>query len=113
MAKLHISPVAQSDLRDAKEYISTELEDPAAAADTVSKTAKAIRCLIDFPDSGALLSSIVDMPNHYRFLLCGSYMVFYRHEDKTVSVMRVLYGRRDYVKALFGDATEDEPEPTA
>jgi len=70
-----------------------------------------MRGLEDFPDSGAPLSSITVVPNDYRFLVCGSYLVFYRHEAENVYIVRVLYGRRDYMKILFGDISEDDTEP--
>jgi len=108
MAKIHIAPEAQSDLHDIKEYITAELANPTAAINTVSKITKAIRRLIDFPDSGAPLASIVNIPNNYRFLVCGSYIVFYRHEGGIVNVVRVLCGRRDNTKILFEDRLEDE-----
>ncbi len=104
--KLHISPEAQNDLRDIREYITSELENPTAALNTVTHIVKAIRRLSDFPDSGAPLSSVVDMPNHYRFLVSGSYLIFYRHEGGSVYVVRVLYGKRDYTKILFGELQE-------
>ena len=107
MAKLHISPQAQSDLHSIKEYIAAELENPNAAVNTVSKITKAIRRLTDFPDSGAPLSSIVSIPNNYRFLVCGNYLVFYRHESGYVYVLHVIYGKRDYMKILFGDTYTD------
>ena len=110
MAKLHISPEARDDLRGIKEYITTELVSPIAAVNTVSNISKAIRGLADFPARGVPLSSIVELPNDYRFLVCGNYMVFYRHEGDDIYVARVLYGRRDYMKILFGDTTDgNEP----
>jgi len=113
MAKIHISPEAQRDLHDIREYITVELENPAAAVNTVSKITKAIRNLVNFPASGAPLSSIVDAPNDYRFLTCSRYLVFYRHEGNNVYIARVLYGGRDYIKILFSDVPEDETEPVS
>ncbi len=107
MAKLHISPEAQQDLHKIKEYIATELENPAAATNTVSNITKAIRRLSDFPDMGALLSSIVDVKSSYRFLVNGNYLVFYRHEDGEVYIVCVLYGGRDYLKILLGNFPEE------
>ena len=107
MAKLSISPEAKKDLHEIKEYISVELDNPTAAVKTISRIMKAMRTLIDFPDSGAPLSSKIDVPNNYRTLMCNSYLVFYRHEGGIVNIIRVLYGRRDYIKILFGDALED------
>jgi plasmid stabilization system protein ParE len=108
MAKIHISPEAANDLREIKEYIAAELENPAAAVSTVSKITKAIRGLAKFPDIGSYLSSKVSIPTDYRFLVVGSYLAFYRHERDDVYVIRVLYGKRDYIKILFGEPDETE-----
>ena len=103
MAKIHISPEAAGDLGAIKEYIAVELENPAAAVNTVSKITKAIRGLAKFPGMGVLLSSKVNIHTDYRFLVVGSYMAFYRYGRDEVHVIRVLYGKRDYMKILFGD----------
>ena len=108
MAKVRISPKVRDDLHGIKEYITTELSAPVAAANTVSKITKAIRSLEDFPARGAPLSSIVDIPTDYRYLVCGNYLVFYRLEGNDVMVIRALYGGRDYTKILFGDTPKDE-----
>ena len=110
MAMLKITPEANNDLHDIKEYITTELDNPAAAINIVAKITKSIRTLASFPDKGIPLSSKVKIPNDYRFLVCGNYLVFYRHENDTVYVIRVLYGRRDYMPILFGNVLEDGPE---
>ena len=109
MATLHISPEASSDLVEIKEYITIELENPTAALNIVSKIIKALRGLEKFPDIGASLSSVIDIPSDYRFLVTGNYLSFYRHEGDAVYVVRVLYGKRDYLKILFGEFTEQEP----
>jgi len=108
MAKLHISPEARDDLRGIKEYVTAELGSPTTAVNTVSKIAKAIRGLADLPARGAPLSSIVELPNDYRFLVCGNYLAFYRHEGSDVYLVRVLYGKRDYMKILFGDVPDGD-----
>ena len=108
MATIHISPEATEDMRGIKEYITMELETPSAAVNTVSKITKAIRGLSSFPGIGAPLSSIVDVQTDYRYLVSGSYLVVYRYEQDDVYIIRVLYGRRDYMKILFGEPAEDE-----
>lgn len=57
---------------------------------------------------GALLSSIADVESDYRFLVTGSYLTFYRVQGSDVYVDRVLYGRRDYLRILFGDTRDEE-----
>jgi len=110
MAKLSISPEAQRDLLDIKKYITTELDSPTAAVNTVSKITKSIRTLKTFPDRGAPLSLKVAVPNDYRILVCGKYLVFYRYEGGIATVARVIYGKRDYIAVLFGDMQADESE---
>lgn len=99
--KVYISPKAQNDLQNIKRYIAIELDNSPAALNTVSKIIKTIRRLQEFPDSGAPLAAIIDMKTDYRYLVSDSYLVFYRHENESIYVVRVLYGRRDYRKILF------------
>ncbi|BBB91821.1 MAG TPA: type II toxin-antitoxin system RelE/ParE family toxin [Methylomusa anaerophila] len=107
--KVCISPEAQNDLQGIKNYIAMELDHPMAALDTVSKIVEAVCRLKGFPDSGAPLSAILDMKTDYRFLVSDSYLVFYRHEGESIYVVRILYGRRDYMRILFGEQQKDEP----
>jgi plasmid stabilization system protein ParE len=106
MAVVYISPEAQNDLHDIRKYIAMELGNPSAAANTVSKIMKGIQGLEVFPGIGTPLAPVVDISNEYRFLVCGSYLVFYRHDDSGVYVVRILYGRRDYTRILFGETQE-------
>lgn len=57
-------------------------------------------------EMGAPLSAIVDFETDYRFLVCGNYTAFYRFENRTVYIVRVLYGRRDFMRILFGEPNE-------
>ena len=52
MATLQISPEAKNDLHGIKEYITTDLDNPSAAINTVARITKSIRSLISFPDKG-------------------------------------------------------------
>jgi toxin ParE1/3/4 len=108
MAKLQISPEAQTDLQKIKTYVALDLDTPLAAQKIIAKITKAIRRLIEFPSSGAPLYSVIGIQTEYRFLVCGNYLVFYRYEDETVFVNRVLYSRRDYLRILFGKMPQEE-----
>lgn len=107
MNKLQLSPLAKEDLHEIRSYIANELQNPSAAVNVITRITKKLRSLIDFPYMGAALSSIVDIKTDYRFIISGNYMAFYRYDDKTLSIIRVLYSRRDFMKILFGDAPED------
>jgi len=108
MIKLAISPQAREDLEEIKMYISKELENPIAAVNVVSRITKKIKNLKNTPGMGAPLSSKVSFDTDYRFLVCGNYLAFYRYEEKTVFVDRILYGRRDYIKILFPEIEDDD-----
>lgn len=108
MNNLHLSPAAQDDLSEIKAYIAEDLENPQAALSTVSKITKTIRRLQEHALIGAPLSSVADVNSDYRYLVSGSYMVFYRVADKDVFIDRVLYGRRDYLRILFADTQEEQ-----
>ncbi|WP_061213478.1 type II toxin-antitoxin system RelE/ParE family toxin [Syntrophomonas wolfei] len=108
MNKLKISPEARNDLVEIKNYISQEPNSSQAAEKLISKITKKIRGLLDYPGIGASLSSVIDIQTEYRFLACANYLIFYRYEDEAVYVIRILYGRRDYVRVLFNDLLEKE-----
>jgi addiction module RelE/StbE family toxin len=101
MNRLSISPEAKKDLEEIKAYISEELENPTAALKVISQILHSLKQLKDMPGIGTRLSSKVPFETDYRFLVCGKYIAFYRHEDKTVYIDRILHGRRDYVRILF------------
>ena len=102
MAEIRFAPEALRDLEEIRDYISEDLANLPAANNTVSGILDSIKILASFPEIGSPLSAIVNIETNYRFLVCGSYMAFYRFEADTVHVIRVLYGRRSYMEILFG-----------
>ncbi len=108
MYKLKISPEAKNDLAKIKGYISQELCNPQAAVNLAAKITKKIRGLSEHPGIGASLSSIMDIQTDYRFFVCAKHLIFYRYEAEIVFVLRILYGKRDYMRILFGNLPEDE-----
>lgn len=107
MAEIKFSPEAVTDLQQIKSYITEELCNEQAAVNTIANITKRIRMLADFPESGTPLSYIVDFETDYRFLVCGNYTAFYRIENQTVNIVRVLYGRRNFMQILFGEPSDD------
>ena len=100
-----------TDLEEIGDYIEREFMTPKAALNTVNKIQDSIDNLSIFPLMGASLSSIFNIETDYRFLVCGKYLAFYRVNDDIVNIDRILYGKRDYIRILFGDIeTEDDEE---
>jgi toxin ParE1/3/4 len=103
MNKIFLSPEAQNDLIEIRRYITDDLDNLTAANNTIANITKRIRTLAEFAEIGAPLSSVINFYTDYRFLVCSKYIAFYRTENKEIYVDRILYGRRDYLKILFGD----------
>ena len=108
MNKLHISDDARQDLVEIKQYIAEDLDSPSAATHTVKGILKGISRLKEQSGIGAVLSSIVPVKSEYRFLVYGNYLTFYRVIGQDVYIDRILYGRRNYLAGLFGDALDSE-----
>ncbi|HWQ43622.1 MAG TPA: type II toxin-antitoxin system RelE/ParE family toxin [Desulfosporosinus sp.] len=97
--KIRINPVAIADVQEIKAYIAED--DPQAAARMGNILYSKIEKLADFPEMGASLSSKIDIRTDYRYLVCGTYLIFYKIEGEFISVYRVLNGVRDYLSILF------------
>lgn len=107
MTKIHFSPQAALDLQETATYITEELSNEQAAKNVIAKIIDRIHVLADFPESGAKLSTIIPVDTDYRFVVCGNYTAFYRYAEGVVYVVRILYGRRNFMRVLFGDNTEE------
>lgn len=107
MADIIFSPASKDYLIDIKKYISEELCSEDAAKNTINKILTKIRLLSDFPEMGAPLSSIIDLDVPYRFIVCGNYIAFYKIENEKVIIIRILYGRRNFMQILFGNKNEE------
>ncbi len=101
MNELYYSPEALNDLDEIWIYIFEELQNPTAAKNTVDRILDTTEKLKEFSGLGPYLSSITDVESDYRFLVCGNYLAFYRVKGTKVSIDRILYGRRNYLRILF------------
>lgn len=72
---------------------------------TVNRILDKVDQLVEFAQSGALLSAVSEVMGEERFLVCDSYMIFYHSKKQEITIDRILYGRRDYLRVLF-DKTE-------
>ena len=108
MVEVTVSPLAQADLREIADYIGDCLQNSSAALNIIRRLRMAILSLSSYPEMGSplLVSDKPDCP--YRYLVCGSYMVFYHISNDAVRIDRVLYGRRDYLTILFSDQLNEE-----
>lgn len=100
--KIRIMKPAQTELRETHRYIADELRNPAAAARRIALIDKAIQSLRENPTRFPLVRDAYLASKGYRMLVAKSHLIFFivREEMRVVSVMRVLYGRRDWIRLL-------------
>lgn len=96
------SAQARQDLRDIYEYIAYKLLAPGTASGLTGKIMKEIRTLEEMPMRYQLYE---DEPWHsqgLRFFPVNHYLVFYQtsEAEKTVTVVRIMYGGRDISQQL-------------
>jgi len=99
--KPDLSAEARRDLKGIQDYISEEQERPLTAVKVIEKILDRIEDLLDFPDTGTLLSPKVNFPTNYRYVREAGYLIFYRHENNHIFVDRIIHGKRDYIAILF------------
>lgn len=102
MIKIFYSFEARKDLRCLFDYIHFDLANPAAARSTINKIVKAVDKLSYFPHSGTSLSSVTDIDSDFRYIKTCNYLVFYRFVENKIHIDRIISGKRDYMRILFG-----------
>ena len=102
MMKLRINPEVIEDIAEIKQYIREELCNPTTADSIAKRIVSAYKGLKTSPFIGAPLDSVLEVKTDYRFLVCGNYLIFYKVKDDIISIYRVMNGRRDYCRQLFG-----------
>ena len=106
--KIHYTTESRRDFDEIWDYIASDLQNITAAERIVNHIMDDVDHLENHAEMGAPLFSIADIESDYRFLVTGRYLTFYRVHGNDVYVDRVLYGRRDYLRILFGDTQDEE-----
>jgi len=103
--KIRIMKPAQNDMREIYRYIADDLQNPSAAFNRISLIDEKILSLKENPARIALVRDRFLASKGFRMIVVKSHLVFFvlREESKTVSVMRILYGRRDWLRMLKGE----------
>lgn len=100
--KIRYAPAAVDDMDEIFSFISQD--SVSNAENLLEKLNHQIAGLADFPNMGSVLSDeeYTLTQRGYRFIIVHPYLVFYRIMDNTVIIHRILHGRRDYLRELFG-----------
>ena len=102
------SPEAWQDLDNIWEWIAIEHEEPSAAERTVSAILDRVDSVATFPFSAPALNSTCLIRSDWHFVEVKGYLVLFRVANERLYVDRVLSGKSDYLRKLFGvdDGTE-------
>ena len=99
---LKYSPEALNDLDSIFDYITFELKEPGIAEHLINNILAQHDKLKEFPGIGAIYKLPNGVETVYRYLVYKDYLSFYRVENSTIYIDRVLNGRTDYLGVLFG-----------
>jgi toxin ParE1/3/4 len=99
--------IATDDLKGIAAYIANELREPATAKKLVSKLREEVMSLAELPTRQALVADETLAIQGIRKLLIDNYVVFYVVTEKeTVTIVRILNSRRDWVSLLLEEVSE-------
>ena len=99
---VRLTQEARSDLDDAVTYITERLSNRAAAESLITEFTEKLQLLAASPEIYTLCENPRLRKNAYRRFIIGNYIVFYKISeiDETVYIIRMIYGKRDYLKIL-------------
>ena len=101
--KAHWSPAAVDDLEAALDYIEFDLDSPQASKRFYQTILDAVRRFSDIPTAGIVLRNSQGLETGFRYMIAGNWMVFFVIQYDGVLVVRILYGKSDYMQILFGE----------
>lgn len=93
--QLRYLPIFYEDMAEAVDYISNDLQNPAAALKLIDLTEQAVLKRLDNPVSFQPIRSKKDRKHPYYRINVNNYAVFYVVIDNVMEVRRFLYSRRD------------------
>ena len=96
--EIRIFPTAKQDLLDVIDYLNTLSRD--SALKCYDRLVSEIASLSTMPERCPRPRDLALAAKGYRYLVVGTYLVFYVVAGNTVQIRRILYARRDYKKLL-------------
>ena len=109
MYPIKITRVAEEDLLEVIQYLSEKLKSPIAASNLLDLIEQKMIILEDSPFSCKLVDDEYFQKKEIRFLQVKNYLIFFRinRDMKKISIIRILYARRDWVNILKESKVEE------
>ena len=103
---VYYAPKALEDLKNVRSSIIETFYDTRLAEAVLNDIVLSIRKLEEFPYAGPELEIGGSAQNGYRYLFCRKNYIFYRVEDETIYIVRVLNEKQEFVRILYGETGE-------
>lgn len=102
MYKIRVSDNARKDMEKMVDYISSELNNPAAAYDLLAEIEKRFELILNNPHMYQLCEGLKDKKNIYRKFCVNNYVIIYTVEEPehVIRFHRLFYGRQDYINLI-------------
>lgn len=94
------SKESKQDLIGIKQYIKYSLQEPEIAKKLISKIRKEINNLKNNPEIYTIIDDDMIKKLEIRKLIVDEYIVFYRIKNDNIQIVRVMYGRRNWINLL-------------
>lgn len=97
---IEYSKEVKEDLIRIKQYIKYNLQESEIANKLPSKIRMSIKTLKDSPEIYAIINDDIIKKLEIRKLIVDNYIVFYRIKDDSIEIVRIMYGRRNWINLL-------------
>ncbi len=97
---IEYSKESKQDLIEIKRYIKYNLQEPKIAQNLISKIRKEINSLNNNPEIYSIIDDDIIKRLEIRKVIVDNYIVFYRIKSDSIQIVRVMYGRRNWINLL-------------
>lgn len=97
---IEYSKESKEDLIGIKQYIKYNLQESEIANKLISNIRKSIKTLKDNPEIYTIIDDDMIRKLEIRKLIVDNYIVFYRIKDDSIEIVRIMYGRRNWINLL-------------
>ena len=97
---IEYSKDSRQDLMDIKRYIKYNLQEPTIANNLITKIRKEIDKLANDPEIYPIVDDVYIKKLEIRKIIVDNYIVFYRVQNNIVEIVRVIYGKRNWIRLL-------------
>ena len=104
--RLRFTPKAIEDISELSDYIAGNLSNPTAALRIKESLLRTCSLLKTQPYMGGSVAEKTGYETELRFFVCEKHYIVYLVEEDVISVARVINGRQDFIRILFGELGE-------